>query len=71
MLSNEARYALVTIIGETERLLTIAKRSGQNLCRADLKTCFTKQGRFSSGRALRRQLQSPLPENDPTPWSCR
>ena len=30
MLSNEARYALVTIIRETERLLTMAKRSGND-----------------------------------------
>ena len=30
MLSNEARDALVTIIGESERLLTIATHSGNN-----------------------------------------
>ena len=30
MLSNEARDALVTIIGESERLLTIATRSGND-----------------------------------------
>ena len=30
MLSNEARYALVTIITESEHLMAMARRSGNN-----------------------------------------